>query len=297
MSNTRTVIVDGETFEVTIEGDGPTYQVEVGGRTFEVEVPNAGPAPKRRAGGGGKKKRSGTVSANIPGKVVTVEVTEGQHVEEGQVILILEAMKMQNEIQAPVTGTVTSVQCEEGEAIEANVPLVVIEPDPTEDDEDRLSGRSPDVMPMSFWFGPTALAAGATVMVLNSRSSARVRERARVPSMKLRRFAPIKGLPRCSDGCRRDVAVPLVVGLPHARPHAAHQFVVAPLAIAELPVGFSERVGLLSGGHEVSLGGETRGDCPRLSTARKVAHRLVGHGLTLSSLFFKPRRPLWGQVR
>ena len=135
MSNTRTVIVDGETFEVTIEGDGPTYQVEVGGRTFEVEGPNAGPAPKRRAGGGGKKKRSGTVSANIPGKVVTVEVTEGQHVEEGQVILILEAMKMQNEIQAPVTGTVTSVQCEEGEAIEANVPLVVIEPDPTEDDE------------------------------------------------------------------------------------------------------------------------------------------------------------------
>ena len=93
MSNTRTVIVDGETFEVTIEGDGPTYHVEVGGRTFEVEVPNAGPAPKRRAGGGGKKKRSGTVSANIPGKVVTVEVTEGQHVEEGQVILILEAMK------------------------------------------------------------------------------------------------------------------------------------------------------------------------------------------------------------
>jgi biotin carboxyl carrier protein len=100
-----------------------------------VEVPNAGPAPKRRAGGGGKKKRSGTVSANIPGKVVTVEVDEGQHVEEGQVILILEAMKMQNEIQAPVTGTVVSVQCEEGEAIEANVPLVVIEPDPTDDDE------------------------------------------------------------------------------------------------------------------------------------------------------------------
>ena len=135
MTNTRTVIVDGETFEVTIEGDGPTYQVEVGGRTFDIEVPNAGPAPKRRASGGGKKKRSGTVSANIPGKVVTVEVTEGQHVEEGQVILILEAMKMQNEIQAPVTGTVTSVQCEEGEANEANVPLVVIEPDPTDDDE------------------------------------------------------------------------------------------------------------------------------------------------------------------
>ena len=59
------------------------------GRTFEVEVPEAVAAPKRRGGGGGKKKRSGTVSSSIPGKVVTVEVSEGQRVEEGQVILIL----------------------------------------------------------------------------------------------------------------------------------------------------------------------------------------------------------------
>ena len=82
-----------------------------------------------------KKKKSGTVSANIPGKVVTVEVSEGQHVKEGHVILILEAMKMQNEIQAPVTGTVVTVHCTEGEAIEANVPLVVIEPDATDDED------------------------------------------------------------------------------------------------------------------------------------------------------------------
>ena len=49
-------------------------------------------------------------------------------------ILILEAMKMQNEIQAPVSGTVVSVHCSEGEAIEANVPLVVIEPVVSEDE-------------------------------------------------------------------------------------------------------------------------------------------------------------------
>jgi biotin carboxyl carrier protein len=70
------------------------------------------------------------VSANIPGKVVTVEVSEGDSVTEGQVILILEAMKMQNEIQTPISGTVTVVHCEEGQAIEANIPLVVIEPLP-----------------------------------------------------------------------------------------------------------------------------------------------------------------------
>ena len=43
-------------------------------------------------------------------------------------------MKMQNEIQAPISGTVISVSCEEGQAIEANVPLVVIEPDETEEE-------------------------------------------------------------------------------------------------------------------------------------------------------------------
>jgi len=43
-------------------------------------------------------------------------------------MIILEAMKMQNEIQAPLSGTVTEVNCESGESVEANVPLVVIEP-------------------------------------------------------------------------------------------------------------------------------------------------------------------------
>ena len=98
------------------------------GKPSEIELPDSGPVVKKKRTAGGKKKKSGTVSANIPGKIVTIEVDMGQHVEEGQVILILEAMKMQNEIQAPVTGTVTAVNCEEGQSIEANVPLVVIEP-------------------------------------------------------------------------------------------------------------------------------------------------------------------------
>jgi biotin carboxyl carrier protein len=98
-------------------------------------MPDVVATAKPRRSGGRKKKKSGTVSANIPGQVVTVEVSEGQEVIEGQVILILEAMKMQNEIQAPVSGTVVSVHCTEGEAIEANVPLVVIEPAATDDDE------------------------------------------------------------------------------------------------------------------------------------------------------------------
>ena len=135
MSDTRKVIVNGTEYEVELEGEVAQWKATVGGQTFEIQMPEVTVAAKPRRSGGRKKKKSGTVSANIPGKVVTVEVEEGQTVTEGQVILILEAMKMQNEIQAPVSGTVVSVQCSEGEAIEANVPLVVIEPT-VSDDED-----------------------------------------------------------------------------------------------------------------------------------------------------------------
>ncbi len=136
MSEKRTVKVNGVEFEVEIGlNDDGTYDATVEGQTFTIEVPNAQAAPRARRGSGAKKKKSGTVSANIPGKVVTVEVNEGDVVIEGQVILILEAMKMQNEIQAPVNGTVITVACEEGQAIEANVPLVIIEPEPTDDED------------------------------------------------------------------------------------------------------------------------------------------------------------------
>ena len=135
MTEKRTVKVDGVEFEVELtEKEDGSWDAVVEGKSFNIEVPNAQAAPRARKSGGSKKKKSGTVSANIPGKVVTVEVSLGDVVEEGQVILILEAMKMQNEIQAPISGTVVSVSCEEGQAIEANVPLVVIEPDETEDE-------------------------------------------------------------------------------------------------------------------------------------------------------------------
>ena len=131
MTETRKVIVDGIEFEVLVDGEGTSWSATVEGRTFQIEIPDAAPvAKKKRSGSGKKKKKSGTVSANIPGKVVTVEVKAGDEVVEGQVILILEAMKMQNEIQAPISGTVSSVNCEEGQAIEANIPLVIIEPAP-----------------------------------------------------------------------------------------------------------------------------------------------------------------------
>ena len=128
MGDIRKVIVNGEEFEVELEQDGENWTATVGGQTFEIKVPDAGPAPKQRRSSGGKSKKSGKVSANIPGKVVTVEVSLGDEVEEGQVVMILEAMKMQNEIKASVDGVISEIKCNAGERVEANVPLLEISP-------------------------------------------------------------------------------------------------------------------------------------------------------------------------
>ena len=136
MSETRKVIIDGIEFEVVIEGEGTTFSATVEGKTFEIQIPDATPLLKKKRSAGGKKKKSGTVTSSIPGKIVTVEVNQGDEVTEGQVILILEAMKMQNEVLAPITGTVTSVNISDGDAIEANIPLVVIEPAVTDEDSE-----------------------------------------------------------------------------------------------------------------------------------------------------------------
>ncbi len=128
MGDVRKVIIDGEELDVDVEIDGETYRATIEGRTFEFLIPESkGNAPRKRGAGGGRK-RSGTVSASMPGKVVTVEVSVGDAVEEGETILILEAMKMQNEVAAPISGTISAVHCEDGMNVEANVPLVVIEP-------------------------------------------------------------------------------------------------------------------------------------------------------------------------
>ncbi len=125
----RKVIIDGDELEVSIEQDGSTFQATIEGQTFEVILPDSTSTAPRKRGSGGGRKRSGTVSASMPGKVVTVEVQVGQVVEEGQTVLILEAMKMQNEVAAPINGVVSAVHCKDGMNVEANVPLIIIEPE------------------------------------------------------------------------------------------------------------------------------------------------------------------------
>jgi len=75
---------------------------------------------------------SGTICADIPGLVVEIKVTEGQVVHKGDPVIVVEAMKMQNELCAAVDGTVTSIPVKEGQPVNPGDTLVVIDPEPGE---------------------------------------------------------------------------------------------------------------------------------------------------------------------
>lgn len=130
MSDKRKVNVDGENFEVSMEKEGDFWKVEVEGKIFSIKVDGSkgGSLSPRKKKGARKAKRSGVVSSSIPGKIISISVSQDEFVSEGDVIMILEAMKMQNEIQAPISGKITELNCEPGDSIEANSPLMVIEP-------------------------------------------------------------------------------------------------------------------------------------------------------------------------
>lgn len=127
----RKVKVDGEEYEVELEKQEGVWNVSIEGKIFRIEIEGGSvgesSGSKRKKKGRGKK--SGTMSSTIPGKIVSIAVEEGANVAEGDVVMILEAMKMQNEIQAPLSGTVTAVNCKPGDSIEANSPLLIIQPE------------------------------------------------------------------------------------------------------------------------------------------------------------------------
>ena len=134
MDGKRRVSVDGEEFEVSMDKEGDYWKVEVEGKIFSIKVEGGkeGTSSPKKKKGARKTRRSGVVSSSIPGKIISISVMEEDFVSEGDVIMILEAMKMQNEIQAPISGKIIELNCKPGDSIEANSPLLVIEPPPNE---------------------------------------------------------------------------------------------------------------------------------------------------------------------
>ena len=106
------VKVNGSLYEIELE------EVKAGGKPAVTEQPKAAPAPA--VSGEGEEVRS-----PMPGNILAVNVSEGASVNKGDVLMVLEAMKMENEIMAPVSGKVTGI-VPKGSAVETGTVLCTI---------------------------------------------------------------------------------------------------------------------------------------------------------------------------
>ena len=101
--------------------NGTEYAITVEELAEGAEMPKAAPAPAAAAPASGEN-----INAPMPGTILSVNVQNGQSVKEGDVLMILEAMKMENEILAPCAGTVSGLSVTKGATVETGALLCVI---------------------------------------------------------------------------------------------------------------------------------------------------------------------------
>jgi biotin carboxyl carrier protein len=121
------LIVDNRSFEVEVDITEDEYRVLVDGRNYHIDLVDE---RRMRLGGlqsGIQLQGRQKVSVPMPGKVIAVLVSEGDRVERGQGLVIVEAMKMENEVRCPIDGEVKEVRVKTGDALEAGAVLAVVE--------------------------------------------------------------------------------------------------------------------------------------------------------------------------
>jgi biotin carboxyl carrier protein len=121
------LIVDNRSFEIEVDNDKDEYRVLVDGRNYHVHLIDERRARVNETQGGAELHGRQRVSVPMPGKIIAVLVSEGDTVEKGQGLVIVEAMKMENEVRTPIAGTVKEIKIKPGDAVEGGAVLVVVE--------------------------------------------------------------------------------------------------------------------------------------------------------------------------
>jgi biotin carboxyl carrier protein len=119
------ILLDGRSLEIRVETLAGGLLLRTASREYRVDIVDPRSWRRGRSGGIDLAGRQ-QISAPMAGKIVRVLISQGQHVESGQGLLVVEAMKMQNEIRSPKTGTVERLAAKEGETINAGEVLAVI---------------------------------------------------------------------------------------------------------------------------------------------------------------------------
>jgi biotin carboxyl carrier protein len=106
--------------------DSGRVEVWVGGLPFQFSVLSLGPEELANIGKVSEKPQSGEIRAIMPGRITSIMVKPGEEVSVGTPLLLLEAMKMQNEIVSPKSGKVTSIKVREGAIVKKDATLIEI---------------------------------------------------------------------------------------------------------------------------------------------------------------------------
>ena len=145
------VIVDGQRYEIDFRavGNGPLYSLLIGGNSYEghiegtddgwqvlhkgdlymVEIEDERSQRLMKLGGAGiATKGDYYLKAPMPGLVVSVPVKEGQEIRQGDILVVLESMKMQNELKSPRDGTILRIQVNPEDTIQQDAVLLVLSP-------------------------------------------------------------------------------------------------------------------------------------------------------------------------
>jgi biotin carboxyl carrier protein len=124
-TGTYSVLIGGHSFEVRVEPAHGGLRVHAGAREFAVAIDDPRAWRKRRGNAAEAEGRQEVV-APMPGKVVRVLAKQGDEVEAGQGLFVVEAMKMQNEIRSPKKGKLEKLSVTEGQVVNAGETLAVV---------------------------------------------------------------------------------------------------------------------------------------------------------------------------
>jgi biotin carboxyl carrier protein len=122
------LILDGKSYESFVYQGDEDWEVLLRGRQFQVKVQDEREKRLKTAAGGGVAEGGEFhLKAPMPGLIVAIPVAEGQEIKKGQVLLILESMKMQNELKAPRDGVVDRIRVKAGESVEQKQTLLSVQ--------------------------------------------------------------------------------------------------------------------------------------------------------------------------